>query len=208
MNEISRPAGRCPNCDAEMAATAVYCSRCMARPVARHAAAGNDFEAGLKSAAGSADIGGGTAMSFSLTGLLLTITAIGVMLGIGISAPGMGISLAIFMIPAWIRTAMVVRRRKSMGYQTDAGSRVLLFVGSAVVTWMIAMVLVISCCVTFCAVCLGGYSLTGPGAGSEGVWILVSTVCTLIVVTLGVYFGWRIIAWRYRKDTDPARFKR
>jgi hypothetical protein len=142
----------------------------------------------------------GTAASFSLGSLLLVITAIGVLLGITVAAPGLGIALALLAVPPAIRTVMVVKQRQSAGQATGGTEKATLFLVSAFVTWVIVVALVASCCLTFCGVCAGGLVLSG-GSPDEQLLLLLAGSATVVVAILVLWaFSYWIHA-RWRRDT-------
>lgn len=207
MTDVVQSQPACPNCDTPLKPKAMYCIKCGMR----NQGAGRSQQPGFgesppspdiyhRTDYGQADIGRGTARSFSIASLLIVITVIAVLLGIAVRAPGLAILLAIFAIPPWIRTALVMRRRGAMGVQPTVADRVALFMGSLVVTGVIVFTLVVSCCITFCAVCIGfGDNILG--------WTS-AVVLTLTVAGLVLFLSSFWIRARWSRHTDINRLKK
>jgi hypothetical protein len=140
--------------------------------------------------------------SFGIASLLLTMTLIAVGLAIFIAAPGLGISMAILALPAFIRTLLVVRKRKILGRPVSTEAKVGLYLGSFGVTLVVTVVTIFASALTFCMSCLGGIAVTNGGSGgSETLVMLIAFGFTLAVagVLMWAFSLWIISRWR--RDT-------
>lgn len=137
------------------------------------------------------------AAQFRLTTLLMAITLICVFLALWASAPGLAMSAAIFGFPAFIRTAIVARRRAEIGRPMSVVGKLTGFVGSLIVANVIANVVLVASFGTFCLVCVGGM-----GANmNESVALIMAGAASLVMtfVVGKVMYGW--VRRRYRRDT-------
>ncbi len=195
----------CGTCLTPLKASGQVCSRCgwkvgaLAASPALRTSPKNPFLDDEKSG-----IDRGTSTSFSLGTLLLVITIIGVLLGITVAVPGLGIALTLLAVPPAIRTTMVVKRRKTSGRVTSGSEKTALFLVSAFVTWVIVVSLISSCCLTFCGVCLGGYALSNGRTDEQ--LLLLFAGCAAVVVAILVL--WAFSYWirgRWWRDTKKQR---
>src|SRR5688500_3211654 len=77
----------------------------------------------------------GTAPTFRLSTLLLTITLIAVCLGVGTWLPGVGIGLAVLIAPAYVRTALAgLRLRRERKPATIEQKFIIFFASLGIVT--------------------------------------------------------------------------
>lgn len=128
---------------------------------------------------------------FALPTLALWMTLAVVGLGVFIIAPGLALILAIGVMPALVRTALVVGRRSKSGEQIPNVEKVLLFLGSLGTSVVVAVVVLVASVGSFCAVCL-----TSGKQSAVPVAILVA-----VVVTGGVlFFLWKWIRHRWQRD--------
>ncbi len=141
-------------------------------------------------------------MSFSLAAAMLMMTLAAVWLGLLVAAPGLAIFACILLVPALVRTSMVVRRREAAGRTVAPGEKVALTAMSLMVSLVIVTVTAVAAVGTFCGLCIGMYSMTG-GRGSEGQAIVmmgIAGLATLVVlVSLGRWLG-KWVRNRYRRD--------
>ncbi len=203
----------CPNCDTPFVSKAKYCNKCGMRnqvaEMSQQPGFGTSPDIGQRIDLGQGDIGQGTARSFSIASLLIVITVISVLLGIAARAPGLAILLALLAIPPWVRTALVIRRQRAMGVQPTVSDRIALFMGSVFVTWVIVSTLVVSCCLTFCTVCIGLFMTSGGGSNQSFVLACaVAIVLTLAVAGFVLYLFRFWIRARWRRHTDINRLKK
>lgn len=197
MSESARSV--CGTCLAPLGDGVQVCPRCGWRAAfdGQPESRGEQTDAAERS--GSPDIDRGTRTTFGIGTLLLIITLVGVLLGIGVSAPGLGVLLALFAVPPVIRTTMVVQARKSAGRETGLGEKSGLFLMSAFVTWVIVSVLVSACCLTFCGVCAAGLVASGEKA-DPNLLVIFSGAAALVTAFLVIWaFGFWIRA-RWRRD--------
>jgi hypothetical protein len=205
MSETRPPELWCGTCLAPLKYGDQVCSRCgwsvraLATSPFRKAGMANPFLDDDKP-----EIDRGTLASFSLGTLMLSITVFGVLLGITVAAPGLGIPLALLAVPPAIRTVMVVKKRKFAGQATSGPEKTALFLVSALVTWVIVISLVSACCLTFCGVCVGGYTLSG-GNIDEGMAMLFAGSCTAVVAILILWAFSYWIRVRWWRDTRKNR---
>lgn len=85
--------------------------------------------------------------------LLVAVLAI-VGVGLTMIAPGLGILMAVLVLPPLVRTVLVARSRAAHQLPTSAVDQVALFVGSFGVTLTVGTVVLVSAFGTFCFVCL------------------------------------------------------
>ena len=182
----------CPNCNTANPAGSEICRRCdlpLPAPNERQdAASRRDAVKRIKHDPSHAT-------QYSLSSLLIGLTILAIIFGIAGRAPGLGIAIAFCCLPAFIRTARLIRRREQLGRTTSTAQKVVSFVGSIVFAWITAAVVLIASFGTFCTICL-----TGAGAG--GPIILISAVVA-IVATIGVAM---VLRWfsnsRWDRDVD------
>ncbi len=115
--------------------------------------------------------------SYSLGLLITVVTLICVSLGLVSIAPGLGIAFAIFVTPAYIRTAVGVARRNVKGQPMDIGQKILAFGGSLAVMTVIA----VAAAVAFFATCFAGFWAAAPvfvyvASAETIVWVLVIAI--------------------------------
>jgi hypothetical protein len=130
-------------------------------------------------------------LSFSLATMLLMMTLAAIWLALLVAAPGIAIFLCILLLPAVVRTAMVVQRREAAGVSVSSGEKVALAVTSMFVSLVILVLALVASVGTFCFVCLS--------AGDESaipVALVIAGVATLGAAALA--FKW--IRRRYRRD--------
>lgn len=139
--------------------------------------------------------------SFGIASMLLTMTLIAVGLAIFIAAPGLGIAMAILAFPAFIRTLLVVRKRKMLGRPVSTEAKVGLYLGSFSVTLVVTLVTVFASALTFCFSCLGGMVVAEGFQGSESLVMLIAFGFTTAVagVLMWAFSKWIISRWR--RDT-------
>ncbi len=209
MSDVVQSLPACPNCDTPLQPKASYCAKCGMRSPGT----GPFQQPGFGSSPPLPDdyqrteIGQGTVRSFSIASLLIVITVIGVLLGITVQAPGLGILLALLAVPPWIRTALVIRRQRAMGIQPTTSDRVALFMGSMFVTWVVLFSLVAACCVTFFFACLGAFAITSGGGNESFIWIFIWSCILAVAGTLLFLFSFWIRA-RWRRHTDINRLRK
>lgn len=173
----------CPECGEQNSAEALNCRKCGAMLPVRVLSDGGHSQP----AAGS---------QFTLSTLLSVVTLLGVFFALFVSLPGLAIFLAIFSFPAFIRTAIVARRRKQIGRPMATETKVAAFFGSLMTAITIAVVVVVASVGTFCTICLA--------SGKEEVipvaLLVAGTITLPILIALGKW-----VRNRYRRDTLSDR---
>jgi hypothetical protein len=127
--------------------------------------------------------------AFSLQTLMLTITLIGVCLGVMTFAPGLGVLLAILVAPAMVRTLCVASRRRRSGAEISGGDKATVFMASlgAVITAMVAASAVFAG--TCIATCFGVVGLAEAGVtspSSESIFLVVLSISSLLGIATAV----------------------
>jgi len=102
--------------------------------------------------------------SFSLATMLLMITLASVGMGLLVALPGLGVLACIVMVPVLVRTVRVVRKREARGKEVSSSEKISLFVGSFVVSTVLAIVVGVAAFCSFCGVCLTLVSSSDPKA--------------------------------------------
>ncbi|HEY2412447.1 MAG TPA: hypothetical protein VGI40_09405 [Pirellulaceae bacterium] len=80
-----------------------------------------------------------TQNQFSLATLFLIMTLVAVAMGALMIAPGLGTFFIVLAVPALIRTVIVGRRRQELGEKPTIGSKILDFIASAAIIWVISI---------------------------------------------------------------------
>ncbi len=143
--------------------------------------------------------------SFSLETLMLVMTLSAVGMGAIVLFPGVGIILAIMLLPAFIRTAKVVRRRAEQGRAVGLWPRVALFFGSFTTALVIIVVVSVASVGTFCGLCLGFYAVAEGGPGFDSLMILaavISGIAAIAATITAIIFSTKWVRRRYRRDTE------
>ena len=172
----------CPNCRASYSPPASVCWLCK-----------KSLPEETTGDVATIDPSQGLSFTFSIASILLVTTLSAVFFGVLMIAPGLAILLAILCVPAMVRTGMVVQRRGQLGKPVPIERKVLWFLGSLMVTTIVATVVIVASVGTFCAVCLS--------AGTEQavpVALLVAGAVTLGVLTICI----RWIRRRWRSDVN------
>lgn len=144
--------------------------------------------------------------TFSLESVFLVITLIAVCLGALSQYPSLGIPMAIFALPALVRTTLVVQRRQG-SRAVPAGTKISLFLGSFVVTAIICIVVCVTAVATFCGVACSILAVSGEGSFRDeasssravalgGLAALVACIGLLILLV-------RWTRTRWRRDIRP-----
>lgn len=182
----------CPNCNAANPAGSEMCRRCdlPLPPPSERQDAGSRREAVRRMKPDPAH-----ASQYSLSSLLIGLTVLAIIFGIAGRAPGLGIAIAFCCLPAFIRTARLIRRREQLGRTTSTAQKVFSFVGSIVFAWIASAVVLIASFGTFCTICITGLGVGGP--------IILISAAVAIVATIGVAM---VLRWfsssRWDRDVD------
>ncbi len=135
--------------------------------------------------------------SFSLETLMVVMTLVAVGVGAIMLFPGIGIILAIMLLPAFVRTAMVVQRRAEQGQAVALWQRVALFFGSFATLMVILAVVAVASVGTFCALCLGLYQ-----SGSQDMSVPLASLAAIATTITVIVFATKWIRRRWRRDTQ------
>lgn len=139
----------------------------------------------------------GSGGQFSLATLFLLITLAAVCLALMAREPGLGIGLAILSLPAFVRTAMLVGRRRELGRPTSPVLKITSYVGSLLTVVLVSTVVLIASVGTFCTVCIGlakNHSDDGP--------IVLALVLAGAATVAAIFGVVAFIRWRWRRDVD------
>ena len=141
---------------------------------------------------------------------MIVVTLVAVICGVFAVAPGLGIPMAIIMLPVFVRTSMVVRQRETRGEDVSFATRAALFAGSFWTTVVILVVVGIASVGTFCGVCLGVYFGLESSGGSvaEVVASIIAGIATTITTILAIWFSVRLIRRRWKRDVGQAPERR
>jgi len=142
--------------------------------------------------------------SFSLSTLMLIITLASVCLGLLAVEPGLGVFVCVILMPVFIRTAIVLRKREAQGMDVPPSAKISLFVASFFTALVVAMVVQGAAFGTFCLVCLTTYSAAGDRGELETYMIIVSF---LVAGGVTLLIAWPLGIWirrRYQRDTTRS----
>src|SRR5262249_5342346 len=114
----------CHACHAELRAGDETCWLCGAAVTSDAAEIVATHQAGVSAKKAS------RAASFSLATLMMFMTLAAVIFGIISIAPGVGIALALLLVPVLVHTTISVRNEKALGRSPRPGEQVMLFFGS------------------------------------------------------------------------------
>lgn len=129
------------------------------------------------------------AAQFSLATLFLLVTLAAIFLAVTARDPGFAVGLAIFSLPAFIRTMMLVGQRRELGKQTPAALKIASFLGSLVTFSIASVVVVVASVGTFCGICLTAG--TDKAVPLAGLFALGATIAVIIVIAKWVGRRWR-----------------
>lgn len=178
----------CPVCTAANPADALICRRCDA-PLKKDEAAADDFsrQQALRRMRDDPSLG----MQFSLSSVLIGLTVAAILFGIMAQMPGVGITIAVCCLPAFIRTSLLIRKRERMGRKTSTEHKALSFVGSIVFALITSAVVLIASVGTFCTICL-----TGGTKGGDSLIIFSGTVALVVTLVVAYFlFKWSRSRW-------------
>jgi hypothetical protein len=136
--------------------------------------------------------------SYSLETLMLVTTLVAVAMGAIVLFPGVGIILAIMLLPAFIRTSMVVRRHEEKGKAVALWQRVSLYLGSFATSIVILTVVAVASVGTFCAFCL---SLHASPGGFRALSWPVAILAAIAATITTVHYIVKWIRRRWKRDT-------
>jgi hypothetical protein len=192
-NEQSPWLDACPGCGADQWSPESVCWLCGYTP-------GGAF-AHRQAPAASPPRQIAAAKSFSLATLLLLMTLAAVWLGLLATAPGLAIFACILLLPAVVRTAMVVQRRAVAGRGVSPSEKLALGATSLLVSGVVLVVAAVASIGTFCAVCLGVASASND-RGDMSFAFVIAGFAALLTTLVAVRFLARWIRRRYQRDIE------
>lgn len=141
-------------------------------------------------------------ISFGLSTLMLIVTLAAVCFGLLVQAPGLAIPMCVLLIPVFVRTVMVVRRREASGLPVSPMQKVGMFLGSFGVASLLAVVVCVAAFCSFCGVCLLAVSpdqkYGGAGVALWGIGMCAAAAAAVV----GIVFIAKWIRRRYVRDTQ------
>jgi hypothetical protein len=186
---MDRPAAQtafCPYCKAENQPGAERCWICQ-QPLE---------PAGLEHAGAPAAVGPTLKRTFHLNSLMVLIALVAVLLGLFRQSAGLGILMTVITLPALLRLRSVAAERRARDQPMTLSEKIFDFIGSAVVAWMMLVILGISAGVAFFLMCVISAQNFDAGLGSlpyiipVGLPLVVGGACAIL---LGRYL------WRRRR---------
>jgi len=175
MSQAASARHACPDCGAEIAAGQTRCWLCERR------LSGADL---TNPYASPAVADGNTASQFSLASLLLIMTLVAVCIGVFRLLPGLGILLAIFALPALVRTSMDVTKHKQRGAPLGMLGKV----GSFVVSLVVAVMVTIAAFAAAFAVCAVGLPAASGVAPDVALIIANGGLLVGLAVMVGLFW--------------------
>ena len=193
--KASNPA--CPWCRAEVKEFSGYCWKCGARLDA----SGNGDSKVVIEDVELVERDPAT-YSFGIATLLLVTTLIAVCMALVAAAPGLGIWLAIVSLPPFIRTLMLVQKKKKMGRDIPTATKVSLYLGSLGVTIVITFVTLFGSLIAFCLSCFGAFAFAQGANGRRAEEFAFGTAILLTLAMIALML-WAFSKWvrrRWRRD--------
>ncbi len=140
----------------------------------------------------------------SIGSLLATVTILAVALGVFRLAPGLGVMLAVVVVPAYIRTCVVIAQQHSRKKRVTARDRFTLFANSVGVTISVMLLLGAVAVAGFSAYC--GLGVISQGRGSQSGFALIAAVvcCGAVALVFASYSAARTAVRRSRKRQESA----
>ncbi len=184
----STPSGGCRDCGAPLKLDQAQCWLCQSKPVATTA---NKAGAGRP-------VDSRAAYQYSLSSLLLIMTLIAILCSISALHPGLGIAVAILVVPPLVRTCLTAARRKTRGQPLSAGGKVAMFLLTLAMFAAVSMAVGAAFFFTFLATCAVGVSLQQGGLQTSVntlFWaaIILGLVGGLAVGTLYTWIFWKLL---------------
>ena len=138
--------------------------------------------------------------SYSLSTLLLIMTLACICFALLAVAPGLGVFVGILLVPVFIRTSLVLKKREAKGIATSRAEKWSLALGSFAVATVMAILVLSTSFAAFCFSCLAGYSAAGNGNDSGP--IIIACLVGGSVLLLMVYLMAKWARERFRRDTE------
>jgi ribosomal protein L40E len=199
---VSRPTV-CPDCGAPFPVEATYCWLCgwkLGDPVGvrpKPPGPSKDNPYASPAPRNPADL----KWTFSLSTLFLWTALVAVVMGVVRIAPGLGIALGIFSLPAALHTTAVAAYRKRRSRRAlTVPEKILVFIESLALFILIAIAVVIAAIGALFVICMQSMNPSGrvPHGGDATVPIL-ATVGGVILVLFIAYVLVQVL-WRRTKD--------
>jgi hypothetical protein len=152
----------------------------------------------------------GPVASFSMATLMMFVTLVAVVCGVFSIAPGIGVALALVLLPVLAHTAISAHREEALGHSLGPGERIVLFFGSL----GLVVVAGVAASIAFGVTCFAGFfagAAAGDVLGTKGYdslgWGAVTGIGLGVIA--GAFVGYRaIIALSQnstsRRDGMPA----
>jgi hypothetical protein len=192
----------CAECGARLAAEAGSCWLCGTTLPPAASAAAEPVAASERRAA----------YQFSLASLMLTVTLVAVLLGLFRMAAGLGITLAILVAPAWLRTCIVAARRKARGQPVPIPSKLGIFASTMGIVFGIVVIIIaalVAAVSGYCGIAALGESQPGewgPGPEDAPMFLLTALgALAAIAVVIAIFVACRRRFRAKRKTNDGAR---
>lgn len=126
---------------------------------------------------------------------LVIISLVLVAAGLFLVAPGLGLFGTFMLIPVLVRTYMVVERRQQAGKTVTWWQKVVLFLTSFVVAYVIMTVVIFAAFGAFCAACLAGASTQNSEATIIMAFVAAAVAGLFVAIGMGYW-----VKSRYRRD--------
>ncbi|MGB6043189.1 MAG: hypothetical protein WBF93_08545 [Pirellulales bacterium] len=140
-------------------------------------------------------------ISFGLSTLMLIVTLAAICFGLLGRAPGLAVPMCVLLVPVFVRTVMVVRRRQAAGAPVSAWEKVGLFAGSFGVASLLAVVVSVAAFCSFCGVCLLAVSTDKSYGGGETLAFGIGMCTAAAAALVAIVFIIKWIRRRYERDT-------
>ncbi|MAT68435.1 MAG: hypothetical protein CMJ58_02825 [Planctomycetaceae bacterium] len=184
-------AAACPRCGAAVDPAASRCWLCDA--------ALGDLQAAPTSATAQPRH---ASFSFSFSALMLVVTLVTICCGLIAAAPGLGIPFSVLLVPVFVRTMLVIRRRSQQGRPPSRGEKAQLLATSFGVAATVLVVLCTASAGAFAGVCFGLAAIIDARLEDLGFLFITATV---VAAPLSVVALWWCVRWiraRWRRDTQ------
>lgn len=213
MNQSPTDGTICPHCGGANAKTATRCWLCggqlegldesqnESRDEPKATAAVEPVVASEASSASGPQLLVSGAATFRLSSLMLTITALAVVLSVGVYAPGLGIVLAVIVTPAFVRTAVAGWQRRRLGVPMSTGEKMLAFLCSGL---LVATIGLAGCCAFYlsCWVGFGGANIVGEGTDMRALNSLDGSLGIGVISGIVVGAALAVVMIRWLMPTD------
>jgi hypothetical protein len=138
--------------------------------------------------------------SFALSTVMLIITLASVCFGLLAVAPGLAVPMCVLLVPVFVRTMMVVRRREVAGRAVSPLQKVGLFLGSFAVATILSVVIAVAAFCSFCGICLVVISGDSSYGGTETLLWGIGMCAAAAAAVVAIVFIIKWIRRRYQRD--------